>query len=204
MKLAGNCPYTSIPPERTLGDMIETMPCCRAHCLFRSLGDSEVPLCRSWGTEVYRFTWDSSFDGDAMLRIARLGDEIRLSRGYRPSQFARAERCEASLTPCDWARLQGALTAANFWALDPHAGTHGLDGACWTIEGRRKNIFRVIQHRSPGGELRDLGRLLFDLAGLNEVRITATLPLTAISGAAVRGEFGSGDTLGIPITLKSR
>jgi len=33
---------------------------------------------------------------------------------------------------------------------------------------------------------------------------SATLPLTAISGAAVRGEFGSRDTLGIPITLKSR
>ncbi len=171
MKLPADCAYMVNPPERILGDVIEPLPCCRVHCLFRSLGDGEVPLCLSWGTEVYRFTWDSSFDGDAMLRIARLGDEIRLSRVYRPSQFARTERCEASLTPCDWARLQDALIAANFWTLDPHAEAHGLDGACWTIEGRRKNIFRAAHHWSPGGELRDLGRLLFDLAGLNKVKI---------------------------------
>ncbi len=165
MKLPAHCPYAAIPPKQTLGDMIETMPCCRAHCPFRALGDSEVPLCRSWGTEVYRLTWDSSFDGDAMLRIARLGDEIRLSRVYRPSQFARTERCEASLTPCDWARLQDALIAANFWALEPHGEAHGLDGAYWTIEGRRKDIFRAVHRWSPHGAIHDLGRLFFALAG---------------------------------------
>ena len=90
MKLPANCPYAAIPPERTLADVIETMPCCHAHCLFRAPGDSEVPLCGSWGTEVYRLTWDSSFDGDAVVRIARFSDEIRLSRVYRPSHFDRA------------------------------------------------------------------------------------------------------------------
>ncbi len=59
MKLPADCPYAVTSPERILGDVIEAVPCCRAHCLFRSLGDGEVPLCRSWGTEVYRFTWDS-------------------------------------------------------------------------------------------------------------------------------------------------
>ncbi|SRR6266568_741801 len=165
MKLPADCPYTVNPPERILGDVIEAVPCCRAHCLFRSLCDGEVPLCRSWGTEVYRLTWDSSFDGDAMLRIARLGGEIRLSRVYRPSQFARTERYEASLTPCDWARLQNALIAANFWALDSHAEAHGLDGARWTIEGRRKDIFRAVHRWSPRGAIYDLGRLFFVFAG---------------------------------------
>jgi hypothetical protein len=28
--------------------------------------------------EVYRFTWNSSFDGDAVVRIGRHGDEITL------------------------------------------------------------------------------------------------------------------------------
>src|SRR6266851_5620560 len=125
--------------------MIKAVLCCRAHCLFRSLSDGEVPLCRSWGTEVYRLTWDSSFDGDAVVRIARLANEIRLSCVYRFSHFARTESCEASLTPCDWTRLRDAVIAANFWALDPHARAHGLDGACWTIEGRRKGIFRAVR-----------------------------------------------------------
>jgi hypothetical protein len=111
MKLPADCPYTVTSPERILGDVSEDVSCCRAHCRFRSPGDGEVPLCRSWGTEVYRLTWDSSFDGDAVVRIARLGDELRLSGVYRPSLFARIERCEATLTPCDWARLQDAVRA---------------------------------------------------------------------------------------------
>ncbi len=126
--------------------MIKAVLCCRAHCLFRSLSDGEVPLCRSWGTEVYRLIWDSSFDGDTVVRIGRLGDEIRLSRLHRPSHFARPERGEASLMPCDWARVQEAVIATNFWALDPAGEQRGLDGAFWTIEGRRKDIFHAV-HR---------------------------------------------------------
>ena len=121
--------------------------------------------CRSWGTEVYRFTWDSSFNGDAVVRIARFSDEIMLSRVYRPSHFARTERSDASLTVADWARLQDALIAANFWALEPHGEAHGLDGAYWTIEGRRKDIFRAVHRWSPHGAIHDLGRLFFALAG---------------------------------------
>jgi hypothetical protein len=40
--------------------------------------------------------------------------------------------------------LQDALIAANFWALEPHGEAHGLDGAYWTIEGRRRDIFRAV------------------------------------------------------------
>jgi hypothetical protein len=165
MKLPTDCSYAATSPARIVGEAIGAMPCCRAHCLFRSLSDGEVPLCRSWGAEVYRLTWDGSFDGDAVVRIARLGDEIRLSRVYRPSHFARTERGEARLTVAAWAQLQDALIAANFWALDPHGEVHGLDGAYWTIEGRRKDIFRVVHRWSPHGAIHDLGRLFFALAG---------------------------------------
>jgi len=109
--------------------------------MVRSLGDGEVPLCRSWGTEVYRFTWDSSFDGNAVVRIARFSDEIMLSRVYRPSHFARTERSDASLTVADWARLQDALIAANFWVLEPHGEAHALDGAYWDDRGPAQGHF---------------------------------------------------------------
>ena len=101
-----------------------------------------------------------------MLRIARLGDEIMLSRAFRPSHFARTERSDVSLTVADWTRLQDALIAANFWALERHGKAHGLDGAYWTIEGRRKDIFRVVHRWSPHGAIHDLGRLFFALARL--------------------------------------
>ena len=138
-------------PGRILGDVNDAVPCCRAHCMVRSLGDGEVPLCRSWGTEVYRFTWDSSFDGDAVVRIARFSDEIMLSRVYRPSHFARTERSDASLTVADWARLQDALIAANFWVLEPHGEAHALDGAYWDDRGPAQGHFSRRASMEPAG-----------------------------------------------------
>ena len=169
MKLPADCPYVVILLEADL-EPDRGRPCRRAHCPFRSLGDSEVPLCLSWGTEVYRLTWDSSFDGDAVVRIARPAmrpgslASIVLRVSFVPNA-ARRPDC------CDWARLQDALIAANFWAFNTHGEAYGLDGACWTIEGRRKDIFRAVRRWSPDDQLHDLGRLLFDLAGLHEVRI---------------------------------
>jgi hypothetical protein len=42
---------------------------------------AKEPLCRSMRTEseVYRFTWRSSFDGDAVVRIGR-----QVRRDYAP------------------------------------------------------------------------------------------------------------------------
>jgi hypothetical protein len=120
-------------------------------------------------SEVYRFTRHSSFDGDAVVRIGRQGDEIALRWVYR---WFRAPSADDSppivpLMPRDWARLQGALVAASFWTLDPDEGplARGLDGAFWTIEGRRKDIFRVVSRWSPRDEtVHDLGSLFFELS----------------------------------------
>jgi hypothetical protein len=94
------------------------------------------------------------------------------------------------LTLADWARLQEALTAASFWALDPDGidwpsagdeqqtvaaiiASRGLDGSDWLFEGRRNDVYRAATRWSPGGALYDLGSLLFKLAGppLAEIRI---------------------------------
>jgi hypothetical protein len=54
-----------------------------------------------------------------------------------------------------WGRLQDALIAASFWALDPEELRLGLDGSDWLIEGRRKDIYRAVSRWSPdGGHLR--------------------------------------------------
>jgi hypothetical protein len=118
---------------------------------------------------VYRFTWHSSFDGDAVVRIGRQGDEVTLRWVYRRFRVPSPDTSPPimPLTLADWARLQEALIAASFWALDPDEGSlaRGLDGAFWTIEGRRKDIYRVTSRWSPrDATVHDLGSLFFELA----------------------------------------
>jgi hypothetical protein len=133
-----------------------------------------TPPCRP-KPSFYRFTWRSSFDYNAVVRIGRHGDEITLrwvDRWFRTPSPDDAPPVVA-LTLADWARLQDALIAASFWALGPEESRLGLDGSDWLIEGRRKDIFRAVSRWSPRGALRDLGKLFFELAGppLAEVRI---------------------------------
>ena len=51
--------------------------------------------------------------------------------------------------------------------LDPDEGPffRGLDGAFWTIEGRRKDVYRAARRWSPDGAIYDLGKLFFEFAG---------------------------------------
>ena len=40
-----------------------------------------------------------------------------------------------------------------------------LDGADWVLEGRRRDVYRVIRRGSPRGRIYDLGRVFLDIAG---------------------------------------
>jgi hypothetical protein len=129
-------------------------------------------------------TWNSSFVGDAGVRIGRQGDEITLRWGLSPVQATRRRHAPpvVALAPADWARLQDALIAASFWALDPDGvdwpidgdeqrtiaadiASRGLGGSDCVIEGRRKDIFGAMSRWSLRGVVRDLGALFFELAG---------------------------------------
>jgi hypothetical protein len=113
--------------------------------------------------QVHRFIWQSSFDGDAVVRVGRQRDVVTLRwRRHRrfgspsaddsPAQFAIALE--------DWARLTHALSAADFWSLDPVERGLGLDGAQWLFDrGRRENGCHGISRWSPQGGLYALGRL---------------------------------------------
>jgi hypothetical protein len=162
------------PETENIEATIHEAAIAKAACMW-----AEEPLCRSMRTEteVYRFTWRSSFDGDAVVRIGRQGDEIALRWVYRWFRIPSPDDAPPvqSPTPEDWARLQEALAAACFWMLDADEGpiVRGLDGSDWLIEGRRKDIFRAVSRWGPRGALRDLGKLLFEMAGspLAEVRV---------------------------------
>ena len=68
--------------------------------------------------------------------------------------------------------VEDAVVAAGFWLLDedwPNLGSMG--GAKWMIAGRRRHDYHVVKRLNPRDALYDLGRLMFDLVGLDEVRL---------------------------------
>jgi len=112
-------------------------PCCRDHDLFAPVEEYPQRIHRTPGDEAYWFCWDSSFDGKATIRIAKLRDDVMVSRIYRASRFGKVRRFRGFLAPNDWSRLEDAIVAANFWMLDERGGRDGLDGSTWRFAARR-------------------------------------------------------------------
>jgi hypothetical protein len=130
------------------------------------------PLCLGANreSEVYRFFWDSSNHGDAVVRIAEEGSKITLRVDYdRPYHLTSSVHNTRVLTSADWSELQSAITFCQFWSLPHHPWRHqGLDGAGWTIEGRHGERYNCVESWSPGGgAFYDLGCLFFALAKLD-------------------------------------
>ena len=149
-------------------------PCCRSHDLFDQPATYAMAIKRSLADEVYWFSWATECgDGSATMQVARLGDEAMCCRVYKPSTFGKARRSRGALSRSDWSLVEDAVVAADFWMLDEHSQSPGLTlgGANWSLAGRRRHDFHCITRRSPCGALWELGRLLFDLAGLEAIRL---------------------------------
>jgi hypothetical protein len=130
---------------------------------------------RSLGDEIYWFNWttECSSEGSATIQVARLGDEAMFSRVYKPSTFGKARRNRGVLSRSEWRLVEDAVVAADFWMLDQQSQNPGLTlrGNDWYLAGRRRRDYHYITRRSPHGTLWELGRLLFDLAGLKAIRL---------------------------------
>jgi hypothetical protein len=169
MKLPDDCHFEQLPLRRFPETGIDRSDCCRAVAGFY-LSDDEPPLCRfrERELEVYRFYWKSSFNGTAVVHIARKGDSVGLRSSRLSHSCLRLREPLISVTalsPDDWQKLQGALYGSGFWNLEAADEQLGLDGAWWLIEGRLGDIYHSIERWSPQGSVRDLGRLFFALAG---------------------------------------
>jgi hypothetical protein len=165
MKLPNDCPFAEMSIEQLRKSGMDRADCCGASR--RLIETDEPPLClaRQTEREAYRFIWQSSFDGEALVHIASTGDSIRLRSCYFGYLSLRAPPLPLVLALDDWDKLQCALTTSGFWTLDTRNDRVGLDGAWWLIEGRRGDVYHAINRWSPGGAVRDLGRLFFALAG---------------------------------------
>lgn len=166
MKLPNDCPFSETSLEQSREIEMYRTDCCRAGASVH-LTDG-APLCRARQSEleVYRFLWQSSFNGDAAVHIARKSGSVELhSYRLRSRVSFRVLPTSAALSFDDWQKLQCALKTSDFWALDTTDERFGLDGAWWFIEGRRGDVYHSITRWSPRGAVRDLGRLFFALAG---------------------------------------
>jgi hypothetical protein len=166
MKLPDDCPFAKMPLQFPETEM-HRFDCCRAGATGYFIGE-EDPLCRSQQTEheTYRFTWRSSFDGDAVIQITRKGDSVGLrSRLSRSPLRIKVPTLPVALSLHDWEKMQKALMVSNFWSLDTADDRLGLDGAQWLIEGRHGDNYHRVERWSPRGAVRDLGCLFFALAG---------------------------------------
>jgi hypothetical protein len=134
--------------------------------------EASPPLCRVEGGEVYRFLYMQAFGRHASIRIAKRRDEITVERGYYAGRFREPQRFVALLRDTDWDRLQDAVAAARFWSQPRIVRPRGicLDGFELVVEARRGGTFRVSRFVNPDvPQFWRLGRLAFDLAGLDDV-----------------------------------
>jgi hypothetical protein len=150
-------------------------PCCRAHDLFDQPATYAMVIKRSLADEIYWFNWttECSSDGSATIQVARLGDDAMFCRVYKPTTFGKARRSRGMLSRSDWSLVEDAVVAADFWMLDEQGERPGmtLGGTDWYLAGRRRRDYHYITRWSPHGTLWELGRLLFDLAGLEAIRL---------------------------------
>jgi len=94
------------------------------------------------------------------------------ARLHRGIVFGKTRCLSGRLTTSHWALVEDAVVAANFWAAKANERNLGsLDGANWMIAGRRGRDYHLVRRLNPHDGLFDLGRLMFDLVGLDEARL---------------------------------
>src|ERR1051325_3900117 len=72
-------------------------PYYRDHDIVAPLEKFAPSILRGLAEEAYWFHWQSSFDGQATIRVARLGDEAEFSRLHRGSHFGGVRMCRRPL-----------------------------------------------------------------------------------------------------------
>ena len=148
-------------------------PPCRSHALFWPLETYPERLKRNPADELYWLDWRA--DGSmrqATIRIARIGTDVMTARLHCGIVYGKSRCLSGHLTMSHWALVEDAIVAANFWMLDGHELNLGsMGGANWMIAGRRRHDYHLVRRLNPHDGLYDLGRLMFDLVGLDEVGI---------------------------------
>ena len=124
MKLPVKCPHRRSAKEwrPSFPRDENSIPCCRTTraTAFGVFLPKRGPLCLGMEhtVEVYRFTWGSSFHGDAVVQVGRAGKNIILDWACSSFSYGNG-RFWNCIDEASWRRLEEALLAAGFWCLDP-------------------------------------------------------------------------------------
>jgi hypothetical protein len=120
--------------------------------------------------EVYRFSWLSSFDGDLMVKVTRTaaGCTAQVERQWFVPPYA----TERTLSPSEWLHIEAAISVAAFWSLPGDASMIGFDGADWSFEGRKADVFHSVRRWSPTDPaLTALGKVFAEYAGFPDLNL---------------------------------
>jgi len=104
--------------------------------------------------------WPISYQGRQDRRQNHTG---WIYRWRVPIQFSQRSK---ALSLSEWEELLRAVEQADLWNIPEFIDDFGLDGATWTIEGRKNDCRRRISRWCPNELLiTDLGAVFFKLAG---------------------------------------
>jgi hypothetical protein len=123
------------------------------------------------GPETYRFVWTRHQRNPVAVRVSRAPTGIAVVSIELDAHDAKSQRRHEFMLAGDaWTDLLARLDIAGFWSLpgDPEEDERGLDGADWTIEGRRGGVYHsVIRWEPKPGPFRDACAELIKLSGLS-------------------------------------
>ncbi len=124
------------------------------------------------GQTAYRFLWLRTWGRPIAVRATLDGGRAHLfatrlsgDGGYDPGTVD-AQR-DRDLSPAEWQRIEDAIAAAGFDAIDTEADS-GFDGAQWVIERAKGGSYRLVERWSAKEKYPDFARacdVLLDLAG---------------------------------------
>ncbi len=131
----------------------------------------EEPSLSIAGPETYRFVWTRHLKNPVAVRLTRAGETaIAVVAIEGDAQDPTARRRHAFTVPnAVWIDLRKHLDAADFWNLagDPTDDERGLDGADWTLEGRRGGVYHsVIRWEPQPGPFRTACEDLIKVSGI--------------------------------------
>ena len=144
--------------------------------VYKRLAEVSIRSVSPEADEVYRLILLPTFDKPVVVRIAKRGDRVQLTKkifdgvgGYGLDKMGKLAVDESrDIAPEDFTQLRALLTEAEFWELpvrnpDDEAVN---DGALWFVDGRDHGVTRSVVRIIPNPRLLGACRFMLRIAEL--------------------------------------
>ena len=120
---------------------------------------------------IYRFTWLRSFHYPIAIRIERQDNKTLLfwkvgkgAGGYEPKGLK--ETGKKKLSHKEWERFEKLVVESNFDSLPNKNYVLMADGATWTLERKKSDLFKAHNTNSPSKEFKEACLYLLSLTNI--------------------------------------